>query len=125
MLKRASSDYRTAHFGKWDSRFDEVSPEDMGYDVSDGKTGNRTGGNRGSGGPAAKDDPKLVFGITHRACDFMERESAAGHPFFVQVSHYAVHLDIFFRKQSLESAKDWEAGQKHTMPEFAAMTSDA
>jgi len=124
MLKRANPAYRTAHFGKWDSRFDQVSPQDMGYDVSDGKTGNGTGGNKGSGGPAAKDDPKLVFGITQRACAFVEEESAAGHPFFVQVSHYAVHLDIFYRERSLEAAREWEPGKKHTMPEFAAMTRD-
>ena len=124
MLKRANADYRTAHFGKWDLRFDGVSPEDMGYDVSDGKTGNGTGGNKGTGGPAARDDPKLVFGITQRTCDFIEQESAAGNPFFVQVSHYAVHLDIFFKKQSLDAAVDWEPGKKHTMAEFAAMTSD-
>ena len=124
MLKQADPKYRTAHFGKWDSRSDEVSPEEMGYDISDGTTGNGTGGSKGSGGPAAKDDPKLVFGITKRACDFIERESTAGNPFFVQVSHYAVHLDIFFRQQSLDAARDWKPGKKHTMPEFAALTSD-
>ena len=79
MLKQANPNYRIAHFGKWDSRFDEVSPADVGYDLSDGTTGNGTGGSKGSGGPAAKDDPKLVFGVTQRACDFMERESTAGN----------------------------------------------
>ncbi|MCP4509672.1 MAG: sulfatase-like hydrolase/transferase, partial [Fuerstiella sp.] len=36
MLKAANPDYRTAHFGKWDMRTDDVTPEQMGYDVSDG-----------------------------------------------------------------------------------------
>ena len=53
MLKRANPEYRTAHFGKWDMRFDDVTPEEMGYDVSDGYTNNGTGGGKGSGGPAA------------------------------------------------------------------------
>jgi len=124
MLKQANPNYRTAHFGKWDFRFDEVSPEEMGYDVSDGKTGNGTGGGRGKGGPAAKEDPKLVFGITKRASDFMEQAATSGNPFFVQVSHYAVHLDIFYKQSTLDASTDWKPGKKHTMPEFAAMTSD-
>jgi arylsulfatase A-like enzyme len=124
VLKRTNSDYRTAHFGKWDMRYDNVTPKEMGYDVSDGYTDNGTGGGKGAGGPAAKDDPKLIFGITDRTCDFMEAQAKAGRPFFVQVSHYAVHLAIFYRQQSLEKARAAKAGKKHTMPEFAAMTSD-
>jgi len=124
MLKQADAGYRTAHFGKWDMRFDDVTPEEMGYDVSDGYTDNGTGGGKGAGGPAAKEDPKQIFGITERTCDFMEAQAKAGHPFFVQVSHYAVHLDIFYRQQSLAKARANQPGKKHTMPEFAAMTAD-
>ena len=124
MLKQANPKYRTAHFGKWDMRFDDVTPEEMGYDVSDGLTGNGTGGGKGSGGPAAKNDPKLIFAITRRTCDFMENQARAGNPFFVQVSHYAVHLDIFYRETSFDETRGWKKGKKHTMPEFAAMTSD-
>ena len=124
MLKRANDRYRCAHFGKWDMRFDDVTPEEMGYDVSDGYTDNGTGGGKGAGGPAGIEDPKQIFGITARTCDFMEQQTKAGHPFFVQVSHYAVHLDIFYREQSLAKARATKPGRKHTMPEFAAMTSD-
>jgi arylsulfatase A-like enzyme len=124
MLKRANPTYRSAHFGKWDMRFDDVTPEEMGYDVSDGYTDNGTGGGKGSGGPAARKDPKQIFGITKRTCAFMEQEAKAGNPFFVQVSHYAVHLDIFHREQSLAKARATKLGRKHSMPEFAAMTSD-
>ena len=124
MLKQANPAYRTAHFGKWDMRFDDVTPEEMGYDVSDGLTGNGTGGGKGSGGPSAQEDPKLIWGITERTGTFMEDQTSAGHPFFVQVSHYAVHLDIFYREESLNEARNWKKGKKHSMPEFAAMTSD-
>ncbi len=124
MLKAANPDYRTAHFGKWDFRFDDVTPEAMGYDLSDGVTTNGTGGGKGSGGPSANEDPKLIWGITERSMDFMEEQSKAGHPFYLQVSHYAVHLDIFYREQSLKEASGWKKGQKHSMPGFAAMTSD-
>jgi arylsulfatase A-like enzyme len=124
ILKQANPAYRTAHFGKWDMRFDDVTPEEMGYDVSDGLTGNGTGGGKGSGGPSAQEDPKLIWGITERTGTFMEDQTSAGHPFFVQVSHYAVHLDIFYREESLNEARNWKKGKKHSMPEFAAMTSD-
>jgi len=41
-LKRASSNYRCAHFGKWGT--DMIStPQQCGYDTSDGMTGNNTG----------------------------------------------------------------------------------
>ena len=124
MLKAANRNYRTAHFGKWDSRFDGVSPEEMGYDVSDGKTGNDTGGGKGSGGPSAKEDPKLAFSMTKRAIDFMHEQKSAGNPFFVQVSHYAVHLDIFYRQNTFSEENAREKGIKHSLPEFAAMTND-
>ena len=124
MLKQANPAYQTAHFGKWDMRFDTVTPSEMGYDVSDGYTGNGTGGSKGTGGPAAKDDPKLIRSLTQRTCNFMETQARSGKPFFVQVSHYAVHLDIFYSEDSLEQTKRLAKGKKHTMPEFAAMTRD-
>ena len=124
MLKQANPDYRSAHFGKWDMRYDELTPEDMGYDVSDGYTANETGGGKSSGGPAAQVDPKQIFGITQRTCEFMEQQEKSGNPFFVQVSHYAVHLDIYYRDQTLAKVAKMKTGQKHSMAEFAAMTSD-
>jgi arylsulfatase A-like enzyme len=42
----------------------------------------------------------------------------------VQVSHYAVHLDIYYRQESLDKSRKRQRGRKHNMPEFAAMTSD-
>ncbi|MFC1604364.1 sulfatase-like hydrolase/transferase [Planctomycetota bacterium] len=124
MLKQANPEYMTAHFGKWDFRFDNVTPEEMGYDISDGYTGNFTGGAKGTGGPKAIDDPKKIFGITQRKCDFIEKQAQNSRPFFVQVSHYAVHLDIYYRQESLDKSRKLQRGRKHTMPEFAAMTSD-
>ena len=59
MLKAADERYWTAHFGKWDHRYDEFAPAEQDYDFSDGYTGNGTGGAKRSGGPAATRDPKL------------------------------------------------------------------
>jgi arylsulfatase A-like enzyme len=124
MLKKANGNYQTAHFGKWDMRFDNVSPEQMGYDISDGITGNNTGGGKGSGGPSAKNDPKLIQSLTKRANDFMKKQAQHNKPFFIQLSHYAVHLDIFYSKDSLQKTINMAKGKKHTLPEFAAMTTD-
>lgn len=125
MLKKADPGYQTAHFGKWDARYDEVTPEEMGYDVSDGLTTNNTGGGRkGIQWPAALEDPKLIFSLTKRAGEFMEQQVEEGNPFYLQVSHYAVHLGITYTQASLDKYKGLETGEKHFIPEFAAMTED-
>lgn len=124
MLKAADPGYRTAHFGKWDLRADRVTPEQMGFDASDGYTQNSDGEGKHSAWPAVRDDPKSIRGITDRATRFMAEQAATGHPFYVQVSHYAVHLGIFYRAQTLAEVARWPAGHKHRMPEFAAMTAD-
>ena len=124
MLKAADDQYQTAHFGKWDHRYDEISPAEQSYDFSDGYTGNGTGGNKGSGGPASMPDPKRIDTITDKALHFITRNHHRKKPFYLQLSHYAVHLDIFYNQRTLESTRKRSTGQKHTMPEFAAMTSD-
>ncbi|MCH2614996.1 MAG: sulfatase-like hydrolase/transferase, partial [Opitutales bacterium] len=60
MLKAADPDYQTAHFGKWDHRYDRISPYQQGFDFSDGYTGNFTGGAKNTGGPMATKDPKRI-----------------------------------------------------------------
>ena len=125
MLKRANPKYQTAHFGKWDARYDEVTPEEMGYDFSDGLTTNNTGGGKnGIEWPIALEDPKLIFSLTERAGNFMEKQVKAGNPFYLQVSHYAVHLGITYTEKSLNKYQNLSPGKKHHIPEFAAMTED-
>jgi len=124
LLKAADPRYKLAHFGKWDHRFDRPLPAEMGYDISDGDTGNGTGGGKGSGGPAASADPKLIDHITGRACGFLEEQAATGAPFYIQISHYAVHLDIFYRRATFDLVQPWKVGKKHYFPPFAAMTAD-
>ncbi|MEM9280958.1 MAG: sulfatase [Verrucomicrobiota bacterium] len=124
MLEACHRDYQTAHFGKWDHRYDEISPHDQEYDFSDGYTGNGEGGSRNSGGPAATPDPKRVDSITDKALHFIDFSHASGRPFFLQVSHYAVHLDVYYREETLKKYQELPPGKKHNMPEFAAMTED-
>jgi len=129
-LKAVNPAYRAAHFGKWDLRTD-LLPEHLGYDVSDGNTGNGDG-NRGSNFSKIDkwlkhktlEDPKQIFGITRRATDFIEEQVAAGRPFFIQVSHYAVHADTQTRPESLATHQGREKGKVHHRAAFAGMTSD-
>ncbi len=94
--------YATAHFGKW--HLYGGGPARHGYDESDGETDNKTctpidaaTGQRSS----TSDDPKLMFSITRRSLDFMERQAKAGQPFYLQVSHYATHAQYQATRQTL------------------------
>lgn len=81
-LKRVNPLYRAAHLGKWQW---PMKPADLGYDQSDGITQNQTGESKDP------DDPKLSLSLTRRACDFMATQVKEDHPFFLQISFYAVH----------------------------------
>ncbi|NBX33085.1 MAG: hypothetical protein EBR07_10240, partial [Planctomycetes bacterium] len=81
-LKRLRPEYHAAHFGKWQW---SQTPASMGYDLSDGITQNEDGDSKDP------DDPKQSFGITKRAHAFMEQQVKEGHPFYMQLSYYAVH----------------------------------
>lgn len=74
--------YASAHIGKWHMR---GSPEDEGYLVHDGNTTNKPGNSQ------IPDDPKLMFSVTEKAIGFMEEQVQAGKPFYLQISHYAMH----------------------------------
>jgi arylsulfatase A-like enzyme len=128
VLKGIDPRYRAAHYGKWDMRAD-FFPEDAGYDESDGNTGNRTGDVMTDKDDKWTsrffvDDPKHAFALTARAMNFMERETRAGSPFYLQVSHYATHVDIQSRKETYDKYASKKKGTKHSDPGFAAMLDD-
>ncbi|TWU37925.1 Arylsulfatase [Novipirellula aureliae] len=123
-LKAIDPNYRTAHFGKWDFRYDGISPAAIGYDISDGPTGNGEGGGPGTDWPAAKEDPKLIDYLTERTCRFMADCSDEKKPFYVQLSHYAVHLGVYYKQATLDRVAKRQKGTNHNIAEFAAMTED-
>ncbi|MCX5639368.1 MAG: sulfatase-like hydrolase/transferase [Planctomycetota bacterium] len=97
-LKRLRPEYHAAHFGKWQW---SQTPASMGYDLSDGITQNDDGDSKDP------TDPKQSFGITKRAHAFMAQEVKDGHPFYMQLSYYAVHQ----KPQALaETLKKYENG---------------
>jgi arylsulfatase A-like enzyme/fibronectin type 3 domain-containing protein len=81
--------YVSAHIGKWHMRGD---PGDEGYARHDGPTTNNEGNNYDDAtGLEGLTDPKLMKHVTDSGIAFMEEQVAAGLPFYVQFSHYAMH----------------------------------
>ena len=125
-LKSINPDYVTAHFGKWGMG---SSPSVLGYDESDGATGNKDGvftlKPQGIQWENTIDkDPKKMFSITKNAIDFMDRQTTSANPFFLQISHYAVHSNILMRKETLKKYKNIPKGKYQKHAGFAAMTED-
>ena len=75
--------YATAHYGKW--HLSGGGPGNHGYDEHDGDIGNEYAGR------FADPNPVDIFGMAERAALFMEKNSQAGKPFFVQMSWHALH----------------------------------
>jgi len=102
MIKSVDPDYVTAYFGKWG--FHPRRPAHAEYDHSDGNTNNGEGDylsvkNRT---PLPADDPKRIFSITCRAHEFMEKQVKSGRPFFMELSHYAVHVNHSALSETIE-----------------------
>ena len=125
-LKNINSNYVAAHFGKWGMG---AYPSILGYDESDGATGNKDGGfdfkdNKKQWQNTINEDPKKIFSITDKAIDFIDRKAKSNTPFFLQLSHYAVHSDIMMRKKTLEKYNNLPKGKYQKNSGFAAMTED-
>ena len=125
-LKNINSNYVAAHFGKWGIG---SNPLLLGYDESDGATGNKDGGfdfkdNKKQWQNTIHEDPKKIFSITDKAIDFIDRKAKSNTPFFLQLSHYAVHSDIMMRKKTLEKYNNLPKGKYQKNSGFAAMTED-
>lgn len=128
LLKSISPEYRAAHFGKWDLRA-EIFPEDLGYDESDGDTGNNNGDMNSSKQTKWTDlflnnDPKRIESITKRALNFMTRQAKSGHPFYLQVSHYATHVDFQTKEKTYEKYMNKAKGEVHKNAGYAGMLED-
>ena len=125
-LKEINSEYRTAHFGKWGM---DSTPENIGYDKSDGPTKNKDGvfnynSNKLQWSNNESSDPKKIFSITKRAINFIEENKENNTPFFLQISHYAIHSDIVARKETYQKFKNKNPGEIHNNLGLAAMTFD-
>tara|TARA_Y100001970_G_scaffold5054_1_gene5738 strand:- start:723 stop:2288 length:1566 start_codon:yes stop_codon:yes gene_type:complete len=115
MIKSVNPNYKTAHFGKWHQL---LTPSDVGYDTSDGPTGNFEGDWVSPGVKNPDNDPKRTFGISGRACDFITDQVSNKTPFFMQVSYYAVHVQNYGLESTKEKYRNKKPGEKSTPRDF-------
>lgn len=121
VLKAAGKDYVTAHFGKGMQvrRMDHA-----GYDVTDEFDNGANGNAHGSfidvkrKIPIPDDNPKRIVDLTRRSVEFV-REHAGKQPFFLMVSHYAVHVPHQATPEAIERCRQrWiAAGHPDLGPE--------
>ena len=124
-FKKNSPDYTTAHFGKWHVGSPGNGPSDRGFDISDGPTGNADGNLRDSNPVNFKpEDPKWVFTLSERANAFMKDQVSQKKPFYLQISHYAVHLEEYGRASTVEEVKSRGITPAGLSPVYIAMTQD-
>ena len=119
-LKSLNMNYQTAHFGKWHLGSD--GPEAHGFDESDGATSNNHG--NAPNGETIQEDPKTMFELTEKGIQFMQGAINAGNPFYLQMSHYAVHGGTETTQASFDHFDAKEPGTIHDNVEFAGMTKD-
>ena len=125
-LKLINPNYLTAHFGKWGMDSD---PSTIGYDFSDGPTKNKDGvfdykSNKKQWSNTFDEDPKNIFSITKSSLKFIEKSISNNNPFFLQISHYAIHSDLVMRKKTFEKYNNKKPGDIHDNIGLASMTED-
>jgi len=98
----------------------------LGYDESDGNTGNRNGDMNSTKQTKWKEyflnnDPKRIESLTSRAINFMQRNAKSSNPFYLQVSHYATHVDMQTTEETYNKYLKKEKGEIHSNPAWAGM----
>ena len=124
LLREVDPRYRCAHFGKWHL---DVEPRSVGYDKSDGMSTGRDGGFRYGAADwkgSEAEDPKRISHVTRQGIEFMRRQVKEGQPFYLQLSHYAVHSDVIHKAETRRETECWPPGSVHRHAGFAAMLAD-
>ena len=127
-LKEAG--YATGHFGKWHLGGEGYLPTDQGFDVN--VAGNELGtppsyfypyeGARGQLSDLAQtgtENEYLTDRLTDEAVRFLEAN--AERPFFLYLSHFAVHTPIRAKDEIIDRFRDKKANGEHDNPTYAAM----
>ncbi|MDA7920688.1 sulfatase [Verrucomicrobiales bacterium] len=114
VLKSADSNYITAHFGKGMSN---EQMKTIGYDVTDEFDGKADNGNfhgeyvsLKTKTPLSPENPKRMPELKKRSVDFVNEHSGK-RPFFMMVSHYAVHVPHAAREDLIEKYRKLPRGK--------------
>ena len=125
-LKMLNSEYICAHLGKWHI---DADPARYGYDIHDGITRNGEGGFHNNDHKLQwngylEEDPKRVDSLTSRTINFIKKAIENDRPFFIQLSHYAVHSDLVYSETSYSQMLSEPCGSLHKNIPYAAMVMD-
>ena len=114
VVKSSDGEYITAHFGKG------MSGEQMktiGYDITDEIDGNADNGNfhgefvsLANRIPLPPEDPKRMATLQRSTVDFVSKYAGV-QPFFMMVSHYAVHVPHAARDDLIEKYRKLPRGK--------------
>ncbi len=114
VLKAADSNYITAHFGKGMS---SEQMDTIGYDVTDEVDGTASNGNYHGEYISLKDrtslppeNPKRMASLKKSSVDFINQHGGK-RPFFVMVSHYAVHVPHAARADLIDKYRKLPRGK--------------
>lgn len=113
--------YSAAHFGKWHIAGGGPASHGFDADANDGGTNNNDGN---TGTAPINSDAKRAYSITDRAMDYLDSRVGSGAPFYLQVSHYAVHEAIQTTQASFDSFAGVPQGARHANRNYAGMTAD-
>ncbi|TWT34387.1 sulfatase [Blastopirellula retiformator] len=121
-LKEAG--YATGHFGKWHlDGPDGALPSEQGFDVTLDSFGDgvlKEGTETNKKGPP--EDPKGVFTLTRKACEFMEENQE--RPFFCYLAHHAIHGPLQAQPETLAKFEQKEKGKLDPNAMYAGCTYD-
>lgn len=113
--------YSAGHFGKWHLAGGGPAAHGFDADANDGATGNAVGD---TGSSPINTDPKRAYSITDRAVNYLSSRVGSGTPFYLQVSHYAVHETTQDTQSSHDFFNSITPGVWHTDQHYAGMTLD-
>jgi arylsulfatase A-like enzyme len=117
-----SAGYATGMFGKWHlGGADGCNPKEQGFDVYyDSAKGGNPNVSRGK----VQEDPKGIFSMSEQAAKFMEENAKAKKPFFVFMSHHAIHTALESKKETLAHFEAKVAAGAKGDPLYAACAKD-
>ncbi|MEM7234215.1 MAG: sulfatase, partial [Planctomycetota bacterium] len=131
--------YATAFIGKWHLGTNgrtESDPTTQGFDLNiggthrgspNGSTGsyfaNASGsfGLPGLGNGSSTPGEYLTDRLTTAACDYIEVQAGSERPFFLMLSHYAIHTPIQAKPALIEKYRNKQATAQHSNATYAAM----